>query len=155
MSMKRREFFGVVGGVAAAWPVVARGQQPVPIVGLLRSTPAAPFAGVVTALKEGLAETGFVEGRNVVIEQRWADNKPDRLPELATELVRLGVGVIVGNQQAVAAAKSLTSTTPIVFVTGDVAGTDTERFLEESGCRWLPKPFRLKELVRVAKETLV
>ena len=119
MSMKRREFFGVLGGVAAAWPVVARGQQSVPIVGLLRSTPAAPFAGVVSALKEGLAETGFVEGRNVVIEQRWADNKPDRLPELAAELVRLGVGVIVGNQQAVAAARSLTSATPIVFVTGE------------------------------------
>ena len=116
--MRRREFITALGG-AAMWPVVARGQQPVPVVGLLRSTPAAPFAGVVRALKEGLAETGYLEGRNVVIEQRWADNKPDRLTELAAELVRLGVGVIVGNQQAVAAVNALTSTIPIVFVTGE------------------------------------
>jgi len=90
-----------------------------PVVGLLRSTPAAPFNDLVVALREGLKGTGFVEGNNVVIEQRWADNQNDRLPDLAADLVRHQAAVIIGNQQAIPPAKAAAPTTPIVFVTGE------------------------------------
>jgi putative ABC transport system substrate-binding protein len=117
--MRRREFITLVGA-AAAWPLAARAQQPpMPVVGLLRSTPAAPFAHLVAALRQGLGDEGFVEGRNVAIEQRHADNQRDRLPGLAAELVRRQVSVIVGNAVAVDAARAATATIPIVFVTGD------------------------------------
>ena len=117
--MKRRDFITLLGG-AAIWPLAARAQQPaMPVVGLLRSTPAAPFKDLVAALRQGLAETGFVEGRNVIIEQRWADNHLDRLPDLAVDLVRHQAAVIVGNEQAVRAAKVVAPTTPIVFVSGE------------------------------------
>jgi putative tryptophan/tyrosine transport system substrate-binding protein len=97
----------------------ARAQSPVPVIGLLRSTPAAPFAHLVDALRQGLADEGFIEGRNVVIEQRHADNQLDRLPGLAAELVRHQVSAIVGNVVAVEAARAATATIPIVFVTGE------------------------------------
>ena len=90
-----------------------------PVVGLLRSTPAAPFNDLVVALREGLKGTGFVEGNNVVIEQRWADNQNDRLPDLAADLVPHQAAVIIGNQQAIQPAKAAAPTTPIVFVTGE------------------------------------
>jgi putative ABC transport system substrate-binding protein len=90
-----------------------------PVVGLLRSTPAAPFNDLVAGLRQGLNETGFVEGRNVIIEQRWADNQLDRLPDLAVDLVRHQAAVIVGNQQAIQPARAAAPTTPIVFVTGE------------------------------------
>ena len=116
----RREFITLLGGTVAMWPLVALGQQPsMPVVGLLRSTPAASFSDLVTALRQGLNEAGFVEGRNVIIEQRWADNQPDRLPDLAADLVRHQAAVIIGNQQAVQAVKAATTTTPIIFVTGE------------------------------------
>ena len=89
-----------------------------PVVGLLRSTPAAPFAHLVAALRQGLGDEGFVEGRNVAIEQRHADNQLDRLPGLAADLVRRQVSVIVSNLGAVRAARAATTTIPIVFVTG-------------------------------------
>jgi putative tryptophan/tyrosine transport system substrate-binding protein len=91
----------------------------VPVIGFLRSTPSAPFANLLPAFREGLNEEGFVEGRNVAIEQRYADNRPDRLPELADDLVRRKVSVIIGNSPAVIAARAATATIPIVFVTGD------------------------------------
>src|SRR5262249_27322670 len=111
-------FLGLVGA-AAVWPGESFGQQARPVVGLLRSTPAAPFADLVDALRKGLGEAGFEEGRNVVIEQRWADNKVDRLPSLAADLVQRGAAVIVGNQSAIEAARSATAALPIVFVTGE------------------------------------
>jgi ABC-type uncharacterized transport system substrate-binding protein len=121
--MRRREFITLLGGAVGAptlWPLAVRAQQPaMPMVGLLRSTPAAPFQGIVTALRQGLGDEGFVEGRNVAIEQRWADNKLDRLPELAADLVRRRVSVIVGNVVAVEAAQAATTSIPIVFVTGE------------------------------------
>jgi putative ABC transport system substrate-binding protein len=89
------------------------------VVGFLRSTPAAPFTHLVEAFTRGLAEEGFVPGQNVAIEQRWADNKIDRLPALAAELVNRPVAALVGNRPAVRAAKNATSTIPIVFVVGD------------------------------------
>src|SRR4051812_47478008 len=96
----RRDVLTLLGGAAAAGPVRAIAQQTIPTVGLLRSTPERPFARLVAAMKDGLAESGFLEGRNVVIDQRWADNNPERLRELAADLVRQRVAVIVGNQQA-------------------------------------------------------
>ena len=103
--MKRREFVTLVGGAAVAWPLRVRAQQSaVPVIGFLRNTFAAPFAHLVTELGKGLSEEGFVEGRNVIIEQRWGDNQPDRLPSLAADLVRRKAAVIVGNTPGVLAA---------------------------------------------------
>ena len=118
--MRRREFIKAIVSSAAGWPFAAQAQQPAkPVVGLLRSSPAAPFNDLVVALREGLKETGFVDGNNVVIEQRWADNQIDKLPALAADLVRHNAAVIIGNQQAIGPAKAASATTPIIFVTGE------------------------------------
>jgi putative ABC transport system substrate-binding protein len=117
--MKRREFITLLSGAAALWPFAVRAQQPaMPVIGFLRSTPAEPFANIVAAFRQGLNETGFVEGQNVAVEQRWADNQLHRLPGLAADLVRRQVAVIVGNAPAVEVARSATTTIPIVFVIG-------------------------------------
>jgi putative ABC transport system substrate-binding protein len=89
-----------------------------PVIGFLRSSPAAPFQHLTTAFRQGLNEAGFVEGQNVAIEYRYADNQLERLPGLVTELIRLPVAVIVGNVNAALAAKAATTTVPIVFATG-------------------------------------
>jgi putative ABC transport system substrate-binding protein len=118
--LKRREFITLLSG-AAALPLAARAQQPaMPVVGLLRTTTAASFAPIVVELRKGLGEEGFVEGHNVALEQRWADNQLDRLPGLAVELVRRKAAVVVVNTPAVvAAARTADPTVPLVFVTGD------------------------------------
>ena len=90
-----------------------------PVVGFLRVTSATDARNLVTAFRQGLKEAGFVEGQNVAIEYRWADGHVDRLPELAADLVRRQVAVIVGHGQVVQIAKAATTTTPIVFVVGD------------------------------------
>jgi putative ABC transport system substrate-binding protein len=117
--MRRREIIALLAGAAASGPLGARAQQPtMPVVGFFRSTPAKPFTHIFATFRQGLNETGFVEGQNVTIEQRWGDNQLDQLPGLAADLVGRQPAVIVGNGPAVEAARSAAPTIPIVFVIG-------------------------------------
>src|SRR5262249_33414575 len=117
--MKRREFFTLLGGAAAAWPLAARAQQPaVPVVGFLEATTAADTVYRVSAVRDGLNGAGVIDGHNLAIEVHWAENKLDRLPALAADLVRRQVAVIAGQNIAMRAARAATSTIPIVFVSG-------------------------------------
>ena len=117
--MRRRDFIALLGGAAVAWPLAARAQQAaIPVIGFLRSTSLADASHLRTAFGQGLREAGFIEGQNVEIEYRSAENRADRLPVLVADLVRRQVVLIVGNTPSALVAKGVTTMVPIVFVTG-------------------------------------
>jgi putative tryptophan/tyrosine transport system substrate-binding protein len=116
----RRKFLATLGGGVAAWPLAAHAQQSaMPVIGFLRDTPLADATHLVASFRQGLKEAGFIEGQNVAIEYRSAEDQPDRLPALVADLVRRQVALIVGNTVSSLAAKAATTTVPIVFVSGN------------------------------------
>lgn len=116
--LKRRDFIALLGGVTAAWPLTARGQPRLPLIGVLSSTSAGPYRSFLDAILRGLKEQGFEAGKNAAVAQRWAEGQYERLPALAAELVDLQPGVIVAiSPPAATAARDVTSSVPIVFST--------------------------------------
>jgi len=117
--MRRRDFLKIVGGATTCWPLVARAQQQVPVLGFLSAVSPGPFAQRMAAFYRGLGEVGYAEGKNLLMESRWAEEKYDRLPALAAELVERRVTALVTYTDAAALeAKAATKTIPIVFING-------------------------------------
>jgi putative ABC transport system substrate-binding protein len=115
--MHRREFIKLISGTAASWPLGARAQQSLPVIGFLNVASPEGYANYVAAFRDGLKQSGYVEGQNVTLDYHWAEGHYDRLPEMAADLVRRQVSVIVANTPANLAAKKATDTIPIVFTT--------------------------------------
>ncbi len=118
--LRRRDFITLIGGVAAVWPLAARAQAAMVTVGVLQGGPVGSLAEYSAQMRKGLSEMGYVEGRNLALEYRYAQNQLERLPELAADLIRHQAAVIVtlGSDAVAAAAKAATTTTPIVFEIG-------------------------------------
>jgi ABC-type uncharacterized transport system substrate-binding protein len=117
--MRRRDFIKGIAGSTTAWPLVARAQQPaIPVIGFLRSSTLADATNLMAAFRQGLQETGYVDGQNVATEYRFAENDRDKLSALVKDFIHRPVAVIVGNLVAALAAKTATTTVPIVFATG-------------------------------------
>jgi putative tryptophan/tyrosine transport system substrate-binding protein len=118
--VRRREFIKLIGNSALVWPLAARAQTAAPVVGFINSGSSQPQALAVAAYRRGLEETGFIDGKNVLIESRWADGEYDRLPGLIADSIKRNVAVIMaGGPPAAQAARKATSTIPVVFTTGD------------------------------------
>src|SRR6266436_353151 len=134
--MRRRQFITLLGGAAVAWPLAARAQQPVrlPTIGFMGATTPSAGGQLLAAFVARLRELGWIDGRNVAIEVRWAEGRGERFAEIAAELVRLKVDVIVtSGTPPVLAAKQATTVIPIVFVAGDPVGTGLVSSLARPG----------------------
>src|SRR5262249_33571049 len=119
-AMLRREFISLLGGVAAAWPLAAHAQQPaLPVIGFLHIASPGAYDHVVAGLRRGLAESDFVEGRNVAVEYRWGEGQLDRMPSLLADLLHHQVSVIVASLQGAQVAKSAGVTIPVLFSSSD------------------------------------
>jgi putative ABC transport system substrate-binding protein len=116
--MRRREFITLIGSIAAVWPLAARAQRAMPVIGFLRSESLANATHLVTGFRQGLKEAGYIDGQNVLLEFRSAEGRSDRLAGLVTDLIDRPVAVIVANSIAAHGAKAATTTVPIVFATG-------------------------------------
>jgi putative tryptophan/tyrosine transport system substrate-binding protein len=133
--IKRREFITLLGGAAAAWPLATRAQQlgKLPTIGFLGTTSAAAWSPWTAAFTQRLRELGWIEGRTIAIEYRWAEGRSERFAEIAAEFVRLKVDVIITGGSAAVAAKQATSVVPIVFVLGEPVGTGLVATLARPG----------------------